>query len=605
MDMKKVLILIGIMFSSLMASGQEATKGRWDGGISLDAGTNFEKGKSTRGFSNSSGDVSAWGRYRTDKFMIRLNLQGLSKFTTTSTTGITANVKNPDDPQINFDINQNENKSFEETAGVQMEYKPDRQNIFSFNFRQKFTKQTPNKIVVSFQNIFHNDDGVNIDTKRHSDVEEGYQDVIDFGIDAAWNHRFEKAGREINSRMEWAFNRNDKNSIWHRHFLEGQISEEEFRNHSFNTGNEISSQTFRITPLNRNNRLNASVLYRDIDLFDQKSLNVELGTDLRIDYEKDNLSAANLIDKVWVDSLKYRENFDFVSIDLSPKARLSYSPGKFNFSLQLTPDLYVSKLDSDNNIGRFNFGRFYILPDMNASWTPNPNHKLGISYKQGISRPTYLQICWFQRSGADANEILMGNPRLKPGSNGKAGLYYTFQSGFFTGTLEGSATMNWDKIERVFNSDGDYRIYTWINSGHSVENSLKLTLKADLNNFDATINSYYNYFIGYNNAGDETRSSDWGVSGEASLRVKGGWIFNAKGRYQSKIIRTYSSITEYVSCDVRITKDFKKFSVYAEGKDLFEQPIMVSTYSEDKTNVRFEQHQYNRRLFSVGVSFRF
>lgn len=267
--------------------------------------------------------------------------------------------------------------------------------------------------------------------------------------------------------------------------------------------------------------------------------------------------AGNLVNDVWVDSLKYRENFDFLALNLTPKAKLSYSPGKFNLSLQLTPDFYVSKLDSDRNIGNFNSGRVYILPDFNASWTPSPMHKVGITYKQGLTRPSYLQICWFQRAGSYANEIQMGNPKLKPGSNGIANLYYTFHSGFFTGTLEGTTTMNWDKIEKVFNTRGEYHIYTWINSGHSIENRIKLTMQANLKRFNAELGGYYNYFLGYNNAGTETRSSDWGVNGAATLTLKGGWVFDVKGRYQSKIIRTYSSMTEYVGCDVRITKGFR------------------------------------------------
>ena len=94
-------------------------------------------------------------------------------------------------------------------------------------------------------------------------------------------------------------------------------------------------------------------------------------------------------------------------------------------------------------------------------------------------------------------------------------------------------------------------------------------MKAELKNFDAELGVYYNYFVGYNNDGAATRSSDWGLNGNATLRIKGGWSFNVKGRYQSKIIRTYSSITEYVGCDFRVMKDFRRFSVYVEGRDLF------------------------------------
>lgn len=599
--MKKFLILIGIIFSSVqLTCGQESTGGQWDGNVGIDAGTNFATGYSTRQkYSNSSGGISGWGRYRNDRFMIRLDLKCLTGFSTTSTTGVTTDAKNPDLPKLNYDIKLNENEFFEESAGVLMEFTPDRRNLFSLNLKQKFNRQTPDKIGISFRNIIHMEGPV--ESKFYMDIEEGLQSVNDYSVNASWNHKFDKPGREITAGMEWGMNINDNSSIWHRQetAMNGDNPEE------VPTDSDMPMRTFRITPLNKDNRLNASVMYLDRDMFDRKTLDLELGADFQIDYKKDNQSAANLIDEVWVDSLKYRENFDFLALNLTPKVKLSYSPGKFNFSLQLTPDFYVSKLDSDRNIGSFNFGRVYILPDFNANWTPSTMHKVGISYKQGMTRPSYLQICWFQRAGSYANEIQMGNPGLKPGSNGTANLFYTFHSGFFTGTVEGISTLNWDKIEKVFNTRGEYHIYTWINSGHSVENSIKLTMLADLKNFNAELSGYYKYFLGYNNAGAETRSSDWGVNGAATLSLKGGWIFNARARYQSKVIRTYSSMTEYVGCDVRITKDFRRFSVYAEGKDLFDRPIRVSTLSEDMRYILLEEHQYHRRIFSVGASFRF
>lgn len=602
--MRKFLILIGALFATaLLSSGQETAGGKWDGYAGIDAGSNFTKGNSTRQrYSYSSGGISGWGRYRTDKFMIRLDLQCLTKYTTTSTTGVTTNAKNLNVPTLNFDIKFNDNKVFEERAGILMEFTPDDRNLFSLNLKQKFNRLDPNKIGISFQNIINRQNPYDIQRKFYMDAEEGVQSTSGYNVNASWNHKFDNPCREITSGMGWELNINDTPSIWNR--LESDMDTDTYY-YWIPTDSGIPMRTFRFTPRDKNNSVTASVLYQDRELFDLKSLHLELGANFQSDYKTDNLSAANLVGDVWVDSLEYRENFNFLALNLAPKAKLSYSSGKFSFSLQLTPDFYLRKLDSDHNIGSFNFGRVYLLPDFNATWTPSPMHKAGISYKQGLTRPSYLQICWFQRAGAYANEIQMGNPELKPSSNGAANLYYTFHSGFFTGTIEGTTRMNWDKIERVFNTRDKYRIYTWINSGQSIENRIKLTMLAKLKCFNAELGGYYNYFLGVDNAGNETRSSDWGVNGDATLTLKGGWVFNVKGRYQSKIIRTYSSMTEYVGCDVRITKNFKKFSVFAEGKDLFDRPIKVSTLSEDLTYIRVEEYQYNRRIFSVGASFRF
>ena len=610
--MKRIFLLICGLFTFLTASsgqeaavssGQEVTVGRWDGNVELNAGSSFAKGKSTSSYSFNSGGISGWGRYSTDKFMIRMDVQCLSNFSATSVSGITINVKDQKAPKADIDLSQNEKSVFEESTGLTMEYTPDSQNAFSFKLKQKLNRQTPNKIVVSLQNVFFGEEPEDVRTHGYFDIEEVRQKVAEYSAEANWSHKYDKPGRDMNARIGWTLNQDDKASTWNRFARDKNVFDEDMEALTAEQG--TADRIFRITPFKAKNSLNASAIYRDTDLFGLESLNLELGAVYSIEYENDKLSAANYEHEVWVDSLKYRETFDFLMMDLSPRIKLTYSPGRFHFNMQLTPDFYVSRLSSEGLTGPFNYGKVFLLPDLNADWTPSSKHKIGISYKQGLSRPTYLQTCWFPRAGEYANEIVVGNPKLKPASNGKAALSYTFHSGFFTGTLEGSTTMNWDKIEKVIKSADEYRVSTWINSGRSTDSRIKLTMKADLKNFQAELGGYWNYFLGYNNAGKETRSSDWGMDASARLRLKGGWLFDVKGRYQSKIIRTYSTTTKYIGCDVRITKDFKKFSVYAEGKDLFDRPITTTTYSEDKTYARFEQHTNNRRIFSIGASFKF
>ena len=606
--MKRISTLIAVLLPYTLpaAYGQEASGGLWNGSVSLDMGTNFIEGLSSRKYSNSYGNFNAWGNYRSDKFSIRMDLSILPGFTANTINGQTVNIKDTEAPQLNYDISQKEKTVFAETAGVQMEYRPDPQNTFAFNVRQSLNKQKPDKIVISINNIISvsGKEVEGIKTKCSFDIEEGHQTLSGWNADARWSHKFDKPGREINFGAGWGLTRNDKASNWKivpatDVFASDGTSEQE------SSGSEMPDKEYRITPLNTNNSLNATVCYRDVDLFEQESLNLELGMDLKTGFDRDELSAANLINEVWVDSLEYRENFNYFSMDVAPRAGLSYSPGKFSFNLQLTPDFYINRLNSEGRDGNFNFNKVYLLPCFQANWKPSVMHKLDFSYRQGLERPTYEKICWFQRAGSYANELQRGNPDLQPGSNGRLSLAYTFHSGFFTGTLEGMTTFKWNNIEKVFNTEEEFRIYTWINSGHSTDNSIKLSLRADLKNFYATLGGYYNYFIGYNNAGDATRSSDWGMNCDATLKIKGGWIFNVRGRYQSKIIRTYSSITEYIGCDARVTKDFKRFSVFLQGKDLFDRPIEVATYSEDQTYARIEETTYNRRIFSVGASFKF
>ena len=591
--MKKITISLLVQLILLTAvSGQERTAGKWDGGIAIDAGTNFKEGWSIRKYSFSSGGVSGWGRYSTDKFTIRLDAACLAKYSVASISAATVSVKDPDAPQANTDIKHNESPLFDEQAGVLMEFTPDSRNRFSLKMKQKFGRRTPENFIISMLSLFSRDVKEPVFTEFSFNMNEGLQKIGEYGAEAKWAHDFDKPGRVIESRAEWILNRNDNSSTWQRSKADS-------------IGSNFSTHTFRITPVETKNDVNLAVKYRDKSLFNLETFDLELNADLSIRSDLDRLSAANFVNDIWTDSLNYQRNFDYLSINFSPKMKLSYSPGRFNINLQINPDLHADRLGEGRDRRSLNFNKIYILPDLDIYWTPSPMHKLGISYIQGLTRPSYLQVCPFRRHGAYAYESETGNPGLKPCSNGKASVLYSFHSGFFTGTLEAAGKLTWSRIDRVFNTEGIYRIYTWINSGNSIENNVKLTLKAETKNFNAEIGGYYNYFIGYNETRNDTKSSDWGINGNATLKIRGGWTFNAKGRYQSKIIRTYSSITEYVACDFKVMKDFKRFSLYLEGKDLFDQDIEISTLSEDRKNVRFEEYFYNRRLFSVGASFRF
>lgn len=216
--MKRFFILIGILSSAVhLSSAQETAQGKWNCNVGIDAGSNFLKGNSTRQkFSYSSGSIYGWGRYKTDRFSIRLDLQCLSKYTTTSTTGVTTNANNPDTPTLNFDIKHNDNRIFEESAGVLMEFTPDPRNLFSLNLKQKFNRQDPNKIGLSFHDIIHKENPSDIERKFFMDIEEGLQSVSDCSVNAKWNHKFDKSGREFSAGIEWALNISDAPSIWHR-----------------------------------------------------------------------------------------------------------------------------------------------------------------------------------------------------------------------------------------------------------------------------------------------------------------------------------------------------------------------------------------------------
>ena len=181
-------------------------------------------------------------------------------------------------------------------------------------------------------------------------------------------------------------------------------------------------------------------------------------------------------------------------------------------------------------------------------------------------------------------------------------------AGIFTSSIEAGYKHEADKIEQVmqnFDFDGaSYRIYTWINGGKAQTFNAKLSLEWKVGTLRAAISGKYNYFTGTTNDGQVTRNSDYSIDGEASYRVSS-WTFMLKGRYRSKIIRTYQSITEIVGCDVRIDKDFKHLGLFADCRDLLDKPVMLTTLSKDRTEGRVERSVGNNRIFLFGVKYKF
>lgn len=59
------------------------------------------------------------------------------------------------------------------------------------------------------------------------------------------------------------------------------------------------------------------------------------------------------------------------------------------------------------------------------------------------------------------------------------------------------------------------------------------------------------------------------------------------------------------SISARITKEFKRFTVYLEGRDLLDHPATTENLSEDMTRQMIQTINMNRRLFLLGFSWNF
>lgn len=99
--------------------------------------------------------------------------------------------------------------------------------------------------------------------------------------------------------------------------------------------------------------------------------------------------------------------------------------------------------------------------------------------------------------------------------------------------------------------------------------------------------------------------AQWSGSVDLSAGPGKGWSIGADARYQSKVATFFTIFKQYCELNVRIQKDFKKFTLYLQGKDLLDQTRETSFESEELQEFWIEQVRGNRRIYVLGAKWKF
>ena len=134
------------------------------------------------------------------------------------------------------------------------------------------------------------------------------------------------------------------------------------------------------------------------------------------------------------------------------------------------------------------------------------------------------------------------------------------------------------------------RTYNWAGTGRS---SSSLSVNYEQKKQKALI------------AQTESKSNNWVLMANISARLGKGWTLSADGSYMGDIETLYSLTKKYYTVNSRITKEFNNFSLYLEGRDLFDTPIVTEFFSQDLSVRWIEESHLNRRLFLLGFTWKF
>lgn len=375
---------------------------------------------------------------------------------------------------------------------------------------------------------------------------------------------------------------------------------------------------YRLTPDEYSHRLSGVMHFKDSLLTGSTKLVLDPG--LRIKAERaihDNSGATADINgsfvedgMIWRDSTEIRERFLFHSLDVQPYLAADFVSGPVSAHVNYALSIYGRQLTDSTHTQGMRIKKPYVIGDGNITWRMGKGHSLTFSDTLSLNYPTYLQVCWFDRSAGFMDRLYRGNPSLKPNYTRKYYLKYKFDGKHFKYNFDVSYVRSGDKIVQTwFNEqiDGrDYRIITWVNGLDSrrVGGSQRIGYKGKVMSAGLYA-AYYMTYLRYSEKDEVDKKPDWNLKADVGFDFGKGWKFSADAEYQSEVATFFALFDDYCVVNAKVSKEFKNLTLYLEGRDLADTPQDVRILSEDGSQLWRERTYHNRRLIVLGVNYSF
>ena len=613
----KVLYAAFLVFLPLLLGAQEKDRGIWSAEVSATGGSSFDKSgedifseQSHKHFSNSTGDFDATITYKLPKFQIKWGGgAGLSfKRTEKKAASVKVGKDNVDFNDLDFedlsaDYTQYEKYTTKYRGRIALAYTPSASDEITFGADYNYTFD-------DFENL---NQGFSIQDVSGKGTYNESSEIGNFTKHsikprAGWRHVFSDPHRVLALNADWSYTNDNRYTIWDKG--NSKFSYEDSGDISDIQAGEI---IYRVTPKYIDSDFSFTARYDDARFCGVDGLKADFALLVKLDRDFDDYLAATLVEDftTWRDSTRFNEEFDYLAMTLQPSAHVSYSTGCFDFDAALRLQYFTDRLNSTEQTERFDGGSFNPLFSLKASWRPAASHKITLALDNSIRRPDYLQLCWFQRPGSYLDELRQGNPDLNPASTYHGAFTYRFTKGRLSAGVELGDSYISGNIEETFRTEiveeKSIRVITWVNAGHSNTSYAKFDARWSADRFKVGAAAGINYFRGVDLNENVTRNCDWNVSADASYRFPCEMTVLGRFRYQSKIIRSYSSMTDYYGLDLKISQPLlsKKMEIFLEGRDLLDKEIETDIYSLDGTDNRESIEVLNRRIILLGLKYSF
>ena len=375
---------------------------------------------------------------------------------------------------------------------------------------------------------------------------------------------------------------------------------------------------YRITPSSLDSKLNGDVHFQRTVLEGTSQLKLTPGFRLTAQQALDRNSGATRIlptwegeqEEQWRDSTRLRENFNYLSLSAEPYLVADFKWRNIEAHADYAAQVYGRRLCDDTHWEYLKIRGVYPVGRANVKWTISPGHSLNLTNRMSVAHPEYLKICWYDRTAGYLDQLYRGNESLLSPTTSTYGLEYEFKYKRFLSQTSVSYAFVENEVDQTWTNEEiegrQYKVFKWLNSADS--RSFGVTQKLGWRGKVITANAGVTYNRSRRvakHSGEIKDSYNWRLNADISARLGKGWSMGMDARYQSKVATFFTIFKEYCELNARIQKDFRRVSLYLEGRDLLDQPRETSFESEDLQEYWVEVVRSNRRLFVLGAKWNF
>ncbi len=233
------------------------------------------------------------------------------------------------------------------------------------------------------------------------------------------------------------------------------------------------------------------------------------------------------------------------------------------------------------------------------------NNKFVLSFKSGVSRPTYTQLYPFIHLGSSIGVMVVGNSALEPSKNSEVKLSYTHTAPHFTHTHSLSYKYVSDDISQVssFDEASQRSVKTWINDAqygylrYAAEGEVRAGI------FSMTMGFHAQYLDYKGKKVSTDRAWSYSFKARPQLELPNGWTLATVLLYTGRETHRHYYNQPDFYWSLRAVKQFNKWAMYA-----FVQDILQPDHKQVLTNTDYNTTTVTKphtRCLIVGCSYTF